>query len=547
MADINGYLDIIKNATNGDSVRDAIINCMNEINKDSAFTVTDKVISGKISEINNGSPYTAPSGQVWKHVTLNIQQESGEDYPASNTKVVDFEVNDNTPNGEYTAGEGEEYGTIIVNVSHAGEWEGIVDNVAISTLDLDDTNTYHASSQGYTAVKSVTFTNVNAAESRGGRIGPGGVAEYPVRFHKSKPPTGNGELIQTIWVSSGGTAEYSKQMPPDDNPDGQFSGWNPSPVGVTSELDCYPTYSSGSIGHDTITDDWATIVANGGAPYNLGNVKTLVVSSALFRGKVLTSAIRQDKDGAVDYWRATAPDGYISYSLPMMLVAKGEGNTRSTWLSTVPFDGNAVLNKDRNAYNIIDVSGQTHSAYRAAILQARAYIGSSQIERCIDDWGSCYLNQWLNSCFYQTLPTVLRNGIVAVSKNYKGILDHNAQKDSGNQIIEKTCTDNKIWIPSVKELSGFLGDATISGATESMESGGIDYTASSGWWPESTARIYTRSLLTRTWNSDSEAMLYASTDEETGEIYCPSGGMATGGVFGVYSGSRYGYYIGFCL
>ena len=44
MAEISGHLKIIKDASNGEDVRDAIINCMNEINKDSAFKVTNKTI-----------------------------------------------------------------------------------------------------------------------------------------------------------------------------------------------------------------------------------------------------------------------------------------------------------------------------------------------------------------------------------------------------------------------------------------------------------------------------------------------------------------------
>ena len=539
MADINPYLDIIKNASSGDSVRDAIINCMNEINKDTAFTVTDKVISGKISEINNGSPYTAPSGQVWKHVTLNIQDDSGEDYPKSNTKVIDFEVNDNTENGEYTAGENEEYGTIIVNVSHDGEWEGIVDNVAISTLDLDSTSTYHASTQGYTAVKSVTFTNVNAAAARGGRIGSGGVAEYPVYFHKT-----TGEVIQTQWVTEHGSAQYTGQEPPDSNPDGQFSGWDPTPIGITSETHCKPKYSSGDISHDTITDDWATIKANG-CNYDLGSIKTLSVSSTKFGGRVLTSGIRQDKEGEVDYWRATAPDGKMSYSLHMMLVAKGEGGSNGTWLSTEPFNPDSVYNASNNPYNIIDVSGQTHADYRAGILRATAKIENTSIYFCTDDWGSSYLNQWLNSCFFSTLPSSLQQGIVAVPKSYNGILDHNISSEN-TEIIEKTCVDNKIWIPSAKEMNGFIGDASKTDWAKPVESVGIDYYNAAGWKPIVTGRLYLRSLVNTIWNNYQKGLLYLSRDEES-QIYCNSADTGNGCIFGIYGGDRYGYYIGFCL
>lgn len=534
MVDIQNYLDTIKNAVDGDSVRDAIINCMNTINQDSKYTVQARNISGKVSELP--TVIKAPAGIVYKQINLDIQNDDGS---GQGEEIVshDWKVDNNTENGSFTAkdlfGENSKFGTITVDLDFSDTWEDIADNVVISTEDLDDTGTWHAEldKSGCGATRSITFTNVDVAASKGGYIGRGGNAYYPVTFQNS-----NGEVVYgPVDVISGGTADYQGPMPPDDSPEGSFSGWNPPPSQITRKTVCTPVYGSGDISHDTIPESvtWAQLAAGKAADYNLGSIKTLQLNSGSpMPAKTIYSSVVNPDSGSIPYHIDVDQMTANNTLLPMMLVAKGEGSTGSTWLSTRPLK--AIKNSEG------------HPAYGEdgyPMFAARGYYSA-------DDWNTCYIRQWLDTSFLYSFPKSVRDVIVPCIKHHIGRSTYNANLKADVDFIEKTWTSGRIWIPSNREMYGFLRDFEPT-EDRQIETNGIDYATVAGWKPDISAtvggyyRIATRSAGYHGGNAPGmdmgQILLDHNFDLHEMSVARPTDTFPQGS-----SDSSF-YYIGFCL
>lgn len=117
----------------------------------------------------------------------------------------------------------------------------------------------------------------------------------------------NGKEYGSTQVEAYGIARFDGAYPVHEDPNYEFSGWQPAPVFVTSNMTCEASFrpiaeSAGS----EIQDDWETIVINRGEPYNPGDYKTLTIGSI---------------------------DGYNYGSMTFMKVAYGEDSTTSTWVT----------------------------------------------------------------------------------------------------------------------------------------------------------------------------------------------------------------------
>ena len=74
MAETKNYADIIRSANSGETVRDAIIRCMQEINADAAVKAKNLLIT-----TTENKTYRAGTGYAFKNVTVNIDQEGESD------------------------------------------------------------------------------------------------------------------------------------------------------------------------------------------------------------------------------------------------------------------------------------------------------------------------------------------------------------------------------------------------------------------------------------------------------------------------------------
>lgn len=431
MADISSFLDIIRNGSDGDSVRDAIINCMNQINKDSKWIVKSKVIKGKVSELNSGSPYVAAAGTVWKDVTLEIQDDIGQDIPSTTVTAHDFTVDNSTENGEYTAkelfGDNTQFGTISVNLDFSSSWEDIADNVSITAMDLDTaTNTFHAETKGFAAVRSITFTDVKAAEARGGYVGTGGQTYYPITFMDN-----TGETIGKKDIPEGTAITYDipaeiKSKHPGEN----FMGWSGGGVAESAGT-VYAKWGNPSILVGEISDDWSTIVADGGSHYAYGQYKSISVNVEIPYSADL--ALFPD---ATEVYPQFPTEGKYRYAISayMIKVANGEGGSTSSWMSGITAASYTAPSSNTTAVRMIPSHITTY-------LQRKTY-PDNNIPRYDEDLGM----KWINNIFMQyVLSSTIKSHIMNVEKPYKYIVE-------GTWAVENRSFSYPIWLPSVKEL-----------------------------------------------------------------------------------------------
>lgn len=232
-----------------------------------------------------------------------------------------------------------------------------------------------------------------------------------------------------------------------------FKGWNPSPTNVTGDMNCYPVRGDYVIDPNEIRDDWETICADGGAHYDLGAYKSLVLTIPEHTFDV----VRKSPTDTEYDWSIPIPQQTIA--MHMVKVAEGEDGSSSSWIST-----GTILNKIQYLNSFSMSFLKTEMAF---------------------DWANIPLREWLNNVFLRQLPLPLQDTIKQVNKSYIGATNYYAGAKS-NAIVEKTSLD-KIWVPSTKELYTRLtaypnfGGVHNNGGWYSLssytETNGIDYSA----------------------------------------------------------------------
>lgn len=426
MANISPYLQIIKEATAGEQVRDALINCMNEINKDAAFVVKSKTISGKLSEKGHAT-YRAAAGEVWKDVTLNITEDDGSEIPQTSVETEDITITNDTPNGELNAPTGKVWGTITVALDFTAGVESIGDNVVISTFDLDGENTWHAEADGrYSAVRSITFSNVDAAKARGGYAGQGGRLVFDIELWNTDASGKPTSKIKDLKAVPDGT--LITESPGTNPPAGMmFTGWTPNKVNQAGKY--YATYKSSGASIGSISDPWEVIVQNS-ASYPLGAYKDINVQSSSV--KIPYAA---DKRCFPDLDISDKPEYYnAGFQTRAILVAKGEGGSATTWLtSRVSFSGAC-------SYYFTGSYGFPQ--------HIREYLASNnvQAEDIKNNYQDSLNAKWFNEVFLQyVMPSYIRPHIMPITKYY-------VTKDFGGSAYYNDTAVHPLWIPSTKEM-----------------------------------------------------------------------------------------------
>lgn len=263
------------------------------------------------------------------------------------------------------------------------------------------------------------------------------VRNYNVYFYSGST------LLQTVSTPYGGTATYTGATPTNtavqDPENYQFTGWSPSPSGITGNTSCYAQFSqvtppSGG----EITDSWATIaqhIANGDfqSVYGVGGIKSFQVT---LNGQTETieaviAAFNHDD------------------------LASGGGKAPITFVFNNCLAATRAMNSTTKTYN-------GHTAYNAG------------------GWSLSELRTWANGDFYNALPSDLKAIICEVSK----------KSDLGYYDQQLTTTTDKVFALCPEEVALSLSSNYLSGQgsaygifTDNVSRiKNLDSTSTKKWW-----------------------------------------------------------------
>lgn len=452
MADISGYLNNIRSAESGETVRDSIIQCLNKINKDNPNQT-------KPLNVTANGTYTSETGFSYNPVTVNV--------PSGGQSGYTFEELEVTENGEYEPDEDNKmFNKVTVNVPQLAK------DLAPDGYTITQNGEYDPLLDGYDGYGKI-IVNVNEKTGDG---------PFTVEFYNKPVTDPSAALIHTETVNKYGSVAYTA-LDGTTNGQGQwFKGWSPDPVNVTRDLKCYPVYSDIVIDPTEISDTWDQICANGGAPYPIGAHKSLYIEVPEQTWSASPSSIVEgtpvrEIDGKRCYPRGrNNKEVYIArtgFLLDMVKVAQGESGSTSTWLSKNPTYAN-VSDSDRALY--IGSAGDTANGCAGwGDIDNYGYV----VNRF--DWGNSAIRTYLHEKFMPCMPTSLQSTIKAVSKTYYGSLNY---IDITPAKAFKQSSD-KIWIPSIAELKTFFNSKELSSGYSSILAKfrdllgietGIDYT-----------------------------------------------------------------------
>lgn len=294
------------------------------------------------------------------------------------------------------------------------------------------------------------YSKVTVAVPTGGGGGP-----YTVRFFGDDYET----ILKTqVNVPYGGSATCTDL-------DGTvlnglyFKGWNPNPINVKADMNCYPTRGDYEISSGEIEDDWAAICAVKGAGYPLGSYKALVFSVPSQQISFeMTSGNGKKKT-------FTETISSFNVQMHMVKVAEGEDGSTSSWMST----GGIYISSNNGNYM---------PWMCLPVLPADGEWSQTQV-----DWGNMYFPTYLDTHFLSQMPQCLQDSIVDVNKYYTGYASYSF---GATTKVEKSRI-NKIWVPSAKEMTTYFTGKSCgiypyqsSGwgyFSAVQEQHGIDYTA----------------------------------------------------------------------
>lgn len=264
------------------------------------------------------------------------------------------------------------------------------------------------------------------------------VRRYTVKFYNGST------LLQTVTdVPYGGSASFSGTTPVKDGVDDPenyvFNGWSPSPNGITGTTSCYAQYNyTGLV--ETITDDWATIlanIANGtyATKYAVGDTKSLDLGT---EGVVNMQIAAMDADEKAD----------------------GSGNAPITWVSE-------QLLATSHRINLLLASTTDEETGDEVYTEGTGAIGG---------WEKSEMRTYLTETIKPLIPEEVRNAIVPVKKTQPAF-------DTAKISFTQTTTDT-VWIPSFSEISGesslYYGLFQNTSANRIKMKAGA--TSASNWW-----------------------------------------------------------------
>ena len=438
MANIDYELSVIKGDAKtglggrGEDVRQAIVDAIKKIYNDREYQPTTKKFT------HNTGP-EGETGGPWDKVI--VQVEGGTDID----NIDDASGHPITDNGYYTIKDLINLG-IVDNPNCIGI-DGLTVAVGQTTgqfgeINITENGVYDPLLDGYDGYSKV-YVNVLGGERKD---------FYPVRFYD-----GNRLIETNTQVPYGGNAVCTKL---DKLSGSVFTGWNPNPINVNRDMNCYAVYSSpGSSAYgdytETIYDSWSQIITkvkSGTRAYEPGTTKFLILKGF----------------------------GGAQYILNMMLMGynmdenENGGNAYTTWINVNPnicvFEDNAGPSTDQNyifgKYSTAPQSptqclsecGGTTIWWGNSL--ARAIFNADPSDIVFKTAGSnndlTYFNNLSNLGLL--LPTVIDKAAgTELFRNIVKVKKYSYQRtfpvDSATPYdLKNKLTLDKIWIPSTREL-----------------------------------------------------------------------------------------------
>lgn len=487
MANIESKLSTIRSASGGEDVRDAIIGALRDINNDVPADMSNP--EDYRGNMASGSDYSDSFNPPKLIRSIYIQQ------PNTGGKSMKLETIDITRNGKYPTDDpnydpDEEiryYKEVNVKVPQ------LANSIEMETVEITANGLYDATEWGVDGLRSI---NVNIQ-------GTSGDGPFVVNFYDKPIGTAGATIIETQLAAKGASVACTKLDGTVDSSGNGFKGWSPSPMNITRDMDCYPTYSQVIITPGSISEDWDVIALDGGAHYPLQSHKSI-------QWALQTPAITVGtySGGTIDI-----PAGNVSIVGDFYKVAEGESGSHSTWLL--------------NTHVLTSSFGNIH---------ASAYSGQGAES---DWWGTSPIKQWLNNALLAAFPDALKANIKEVTKT-------SLHRVSGTW-IDETSSD-RIWIPSAKEY-GAMYEALLNSPDVASgfipprtEYSGIDYTSIYMSVPQVNNGV----RLLRSWGIGQEGgwkVTNAAMKSNGVDIY--TGLLRAEGY--INSTESNGYVIGFCL
>jgi hypothetical protein len=430
---IDSELTTIKNAPKGEDVRAAIISAIKKIYNTREYTPTTKKFT------HNTGP-EGESGGPWNKVIVQVNDSPSLD-------VDDMSQHPITENGYYDLAKLREMG--FLDNPNCDGINGFTVNVKqtpgnFGVINITENGTYDPLLDGFDGYTKV-YVNVLGGERKD---------HYTVKFYDGK------NLLASVSVAYGQNATYpeGKALP---DSGGLFTGWNPNPVSVSRDMNCYAVYAGqGATGAgtlvETIPDTWKTIctkIKAGNRPYEVGSTKLLRLTGYNGTSFILNMMligynldITQNGKYANSTWVNINPQGIlmnnqaINYLLSpgFTLIPNPTAINQVNKIGTTVWWGNslvrALYNRDPSAIIYKNEPGSDDFSYYKAML-----------------------SQGL------TLPDAVNNAagfdlfsqIEAVKKysDWKQITSISGSTGQYNQynLVDQPTID-KIWLPNYKEM-----------------------------------------------------------------------------------------------
>ena len=466
MAEIKSYADIIRSANSGETVRDAIISCIKEINADAAVKAKNLLIT-----TTDNKTYRAGTGYAFKNVTVNIDG-SGQSDPNKTYNLSELTITSADAGELHTYPDPPDDNLVYSKVTVDIDWNDFGGNLklgdvatmsAVEGPDDSGLKYWDANLAGYDYVKRI-YIDPNSGIKLPDYPGTGGTTgPFTVTFRGF-----NNEPLATVsnilyghdaheYIVAGSGADKIAAVEASPN----FRSWSPDVNHVYSNFTATPSSVTAGVGGSLSDYTWEQIMGIQDQ-IKVGATAVLVSAEVSMPSITITSKAKINSEGnkATLHLNAhTYPAGF--FTIPVMCVAKGEGGTHCTWLATTKFP--------RRMNEFVTEAGGSMDP-QASVINATQY-GCEDMESSVQ---YTFLSKYVAQMFDESIRS---NLMVDNTKKQYSITSYDLnlnqikQEPAVNSVyfVKKTSKD-KIWLPSLSELSSLCKTAAANEYTSYNQS-----------------------------------------------------------------------------